>query len=102
MQQIMKKLFGHSDLMDYNKEAIKSFKQALDLFNSDNVGFQENESSLIELAARYLFVFDLRKLYAETSIYYNIYEQIFNNLSDEGKFLLTERALNVSIGDVRQ
>ena len=85
------------ELIKINEKAVKSFKKAFDLFTEQKTKYKTNESSLKNLVTSSLFAFDSRELFNETLVYYNhIYSMIFNEVSDEMKYKLTEWSIGAS------
>lgn len=87
--------FEKLKLKEYNKKAVNSFRYVFDTFSKDEDTYKNNFSQLSRLVGNYLFNYDSSKLLNETLIYYNqIYSFIFGKLNDEGKFKLTEIAVD--------
>lgn len=85
------------ELLEINKKAIKAFKNVFDLFTAQKKKYKESESDLKALVVHSLFAFDSRDLFNETLVYYNhIYSLIFNEISDDMKYKLTEWSLKAS------
>lgn len=78
--------------MDYNVQAVSSFKRVVDEFISDSSYRKEKgRDRLFELLKGGLFNHSQDKLFPETLIYYNyIYSYIFSKLDHEGKKMMTE------------
>lgn len=81
--------------IDYNNEAITSYKAAYQDFCKSEATYKSNLSSLMYMLKDRLFSFDTNRLFPETIIYYQeIYKHIFDRLSDEGKELITRTSIN--------
>ena len=81
----------HNEDVQYNKDAVDSFKKAFELFKENEGQYKHSDSQLYGLVSRYLFAFDAKRLFAESLVYYNhVYSYIFNKLSDDGKFRFTQ------------
>ena len=81
--------------IDYNNEAITSYKAAYQDFCKSEAAYKSNLSSLMYMLKDKLFSFDTNRLFPETIIYYQeIYKHIFDRLSDEGKELITRTSIN--------
>lgn len=84
--------------LNYNKEALLSYKEAFDLFKGNEGIYKSRESELYNLATKKLFAYDSSKLFNETLIYYNnIYSYIFSKLDDNMKFKITELSINAAM-----
>lgn len=84
--------------LNYNKEALLSYKEAFDLFKRNEGNYKSRESELYHLATKKLFAYDSSKLFNETLIYYNnIYSYIFSKLDDNMKFKITELSINAAM-----
>lgn len=82
---------SHYEDVQYNKDAVESFKKAFELFKENEGQYKHSDSQLYGLVSRYLFAFDAKRLFAESLVYYNhVYSYIFNKLSDDGKFRFTQ------------
>lgn len=82
---------AHDENIQYNKEAVDSFKKAFDLFKANEDKYKKSESELRGLVSKYLFKFDAKRLFNECLVYYNhVYSYIFNKLDDDGKFIFTK------------
>lgn len=85
------------ELLEMNKKATRAFKQAYDSFKRNKSSYKDEESNLKALLRNNLFVFDTRKLFNETLVYYNhVYSTIFNEVSDDMKFKMTEWSLETA------
>ncbi len=68
-------------------------KDVFDAFNKNKSKYKQ-QGNLKVLLTKKLFVYDTSKLFNETLIYYNhVYNMIFQEVSDELKFLITKWAL---------
>lgn len=84
-------------LLEMNKKAVKSFKEAFDSFTKRKSWYKDTESNLKALVVSKLFTYDSSKLFNETLIYYNhVYALIFQEVSDELKFKLTEWSIQTT------
>lgn len=89
----MEKL-NRDELLEYNKEAVKQFKEVFDTFKGNKSEYKQR-NNLKNLLTTKFFVYDTSKLFNETLIYYNnVYNMIFQEINDELKFAVTEWALN--------
>lgn len=89
----MEKL-NRDELLKYNKEAVRQFKEVFDMFKNNKSEYKQRHN-LKNLMTTKFFVYDTSKLFNETLIYYNnVYNMIFQEISDELKFAITEWALN--------
>lgn len=86
---------NRNSLVEINKEAIKKFKNAFETFKDKKNAYKESESNLKSLLVTTLFAYDTRDLLNESLIYYNhVYAMIFNEVSDNLKFKMTEWSIN--------
>lgn len=84
--------------LNYNKEALLSYKEAFDSFKGNEGVYKSRESELYNLATKKLFAYDSSKLFNETLMYYNnIYSYIFSKLDDDMKFKITELSINAAM-----
>lgn len=82
---------NHKKLINYNKEALKNFKEVFDRYSNKKAFYNKNENDLKSLVTQYLFVYDSRDLFNESLIYYNhVYSTIFNGVGDDLKYKMTE------------
>lgn len=95
----MEKL-NRDELLEYNKEAVKQFKEVFDTFKNNKSEYKQRHN-LKNLLTTKFFVYDTSKLFNETLIYYNnVYNMIFQEISDELKFAVTEWALSTAKAEV--
>ncbi|PLT33628.1 hypothetical protein [Bacillus sp. V5-8f] len=79
----------------YNKKAVQDYYYVFQEFKRDEEKHKNNFVELKRLVGRRLFCYDANQLYSETMIYYNnVYSYIFSKLDDEGKYRLTELAID--------
>lgn len=84
-------------LLEINKEAVRNFRDVFTAFKTNESKYKNNEGNLKALVTSKLFAFDSHDLFNETLIYYNnIYSMIFNAVSDELKYKLTEWSINAN------
>lgn len=85
---------NHNGLLVINKKAIYSFKEVFDSFTKNKAKYKDIESNLKALMTSKFFVFDTQQLFNESLIYYNhVYAMIFQEVSDDLKFKLTDWSL---------
>lgn len=79
---------------DYNKKAVKDFNHVLNEFKQNEDKYKTNILELKRLVGNRLFSYDAAQLLNETLIYYNhVYSFIFGKLDEDGKYKLTELAI---------
>jgi hypothetical protein len=79
----------------YNKKAVQDYFYVYQEFKRDEEKHKNSFVELKRLVGRRLFCYDANQLYSETMIYYNnVYSYIFSKLDDEGKYRLTELAID--------
>lgn len=84
---------NRASLLRYNKDATLAFHNVFKNFTADKSKYKK-ESSLKMLMTTSFFIYDTSKLFNETLVYYNhVYSTIFQEVSDDLKFKLTEWAL---------
>ncbi|MCL9662062.1 hypothetical protein L2089_15315 [Paenibacillus hunanensis] len=87
--------FAKASNTEYNRKAVRDFKYVIDAFKKEEGAYTKSSSKLYALVSSRLFVFDPARLFNETLIYYNhIYSYIFSKLDEEGKFKLTQIAID--------
>ncbi|MDD4728835.1 MAG: hypothetical protein PHN55_08815 [Dysgonamonadaceae bacterium] len=94
---ISKKMYDLNQMncAEYNKTAVKDFKYVFEEFKKNEAKYKNSQSQLFALVSKRLFSYDAAKLFNETLIYYNhIYSFIFSKLDDDGKFNLTQIAID--------
>lgn len=95
----MEKL-NRDELLKYNKDAVNQFKEVFDTFKNNKSEYKQRHN-LKNLLTTKFFVYDTSKLFNETLIYYNnVYNMIFQEISDELKFAVTEWALSTAKAEV--
>ena len=83
--------------IDYNNEAIRSYKAAYQDFCKSESTYKSNLPSLMYMLKDKLFSFETSRLFPETIIYYQeIYKHIFDRLPDEGKEMITLTSINAN------
>lgn len=83
--------------IDYNNEAISSYKAAYQGFCKSESTYKSNLPSLMYMLKDKLFSYDTSRLFPETIIYYQeIYKHIFDRLPDEGKEMITRASINAN------
>lgn len=84
----------HSNI-EYNNTAVKDFKYVFDKFKENEDEFKKSHSQLFSLVSKRLFSYEPAKLFNETLIYYShVYSFIFSKLDDDGKYKLTQIAID--------
>lgn len=82
-------------LREYNKTAVAEFNAVFGKFKNNEDKYKNNLVELKRLVANRLFIFEADQLYNETLIFYNhVYSYIFGSLDEEGKYRLTELAID--------
>ncbi len=85
---------NRQELLEYNKVAVKHFKEVFDSFKN-NISKYKERNNLKNLLTKKFFIYDTSKLFNETLIYYNnVYNMIFQEVDNDLKFAVTEWALN--------
>lgn len=83
--------------IDYNNEAIDSYKVAYQDFCKSESTYKSNLPTLMHMLKDKLFSFETNRLFPETIIYYQeIYKRIFDRLPDEGKEMITKASINAN------
>lgn len=98
MQQTVESFLANEEnnrIKLYNQLAIKSFKEANDLFKGDMSYYQSNFMNLRSLCENYLCIYDEKYLMNTTMMYFNIvYSEILTNLGTyEMKYYMTELSI---------
>jgi len=87
----------HLRLLEVNKEAVRNFRDVFTEFKKNEGKYKNSEGNLKALVTNKLFAFDSHDLFNETLVYYNnIYSMIFNEISDELKYKLTEWSIGAA------
>ncbi len=88
-------VLNRKSLIEINRKAILSFKKAFDEFVCNKSKYKDSPSNLKSLMVTTLFAYDSRDLLNESLVYYNyVYSMIFNDVSNELKYKLTEWSIN--------
>lgn len=88
--------FDRVKIIDYNKNAVVDFHHAFKEFKLNEEKYKTNMAELRRLLGRDLFGYDSSQLANETLIYYNhVYSYIFGKLDEDGKFNLTDFAIEM-------
>lgn len=88
--------FERLKVKSYNQKAVKDFHDVFEKFKQNEDQFKTNIYELKRLVGRKLFSYNASQLLNETLIYYNhVYSYIFSKLDNEGKYRLTELAIEM-------
>ncbi|BCB02123.1 hypothetical protein [Bacillus sp. KH172YL63] len=88
--------FEQLKIKSYNKKAVSDFQYVYNEFKNNEDKYKDSMLNLKRLVGNRLFSYDSSQLVNETLIYYNhIYSYIFGQLNEEGKFKLTELAIEI-------
>lgn len=80
--------------VDYNNEAVKSFKLAYKEFRDFESQYMSDSYMLVNMLKEKMFGFDSDRLFPETIMYFqDIYKNIFDKVTDEGKELMTRASI---------
>lgn len=87
--------FERIKLKAYNQKAVNDYYYVFQEFKRDEEKYKNSFVDLKRLVGRRLFSYDANQLYSESMIYYNnVYSYVFSKLDDEGKYRLTELAID--------
>ncbi len=87
--------FEHLKTKAYNQNAVQDYYFVFQEFKKDEDKYKNSFVELKRLVGRKLFCYDASRLFSESAIYYNnVYSYIFSKLDDEGKYRLTELAID--------
>lgn len=82
-------------MIEYNKLASNDFKVVFETFKASESKYTTDYGALYELTSKRLFSYDSGQLFNETLVYYNhVYGYIFSKMNDQGKFRLTQMAID--------
>ena len=85
---------SHNEEVRYNRSALKSFKEALDLFEANKKSFKVVDDNFKKQIGHKLFGFDSGRLFSETLSYYTmVYSKIFTELKDEEQYKLAQLSI---------
>lgn len=88
--------FEKVKVKEYNKKAVSDFYQVFNEFKQNEDKYKTSMLELKRLVRTRLFSYDAGRLLNETIIYYNhVYSYIFGKLDEEGKYNLTELAIEL-------
>lgn len=88
--------FEKVKVKEYNKKAVSDFYQVFNEFKQNEDKYKTSMIELKRLVRTRLFSYDAGRLLNETIIYYNhVYSYIFGKLDEEGKYNLTELAIEL-------
>lgn len=96
-QIVSKKMtdLNRTSCVEYNKTAIRDFKDAFNEFKNNEERYKSSQSQLFTLVSKRLFSYDASLLFNETLVYYNhVYSYIFSKMDDNGKFWLTQISID--------
>ncbi len=87
--------FNWEEDRDYNLKVTNDIKYVYEQFKGDEGKYKNTFSNLKRLLENHFLNFDQSRLFGETQIYFNqVYTYIFNKLSEDGKFELTQLAIS--------
>lgn len=88
--------FEKVKVKEYNKKAVSDFYQVFNEFKQNEDKYKTSMLELKRLVRTRLFSYDAGRLLNETIIYYNhVYSYIFGKIDEEGKYNLTELAIEL-------